>query len=137
MQERLSVLTPEDITPEVVAELRSLATDLVQSCVDASASISNHLANANSFKPCERRSLLSHASAARELIARFQRVSGAHDPLVHLSHLAATAKLSEFPKQALRAAIVSSGLPGDLAAAIDPTLSAVRQEGCNDGTRRH
>lgn len=85
MQERLSALTPEEITPEVLADLRSVATDLVQSCVDASASISTHLANANPFKPFERRSLVSLAAAAREAIARFQRASGARDPLVHLS----------------------------------------------------
>lgn len=54
-----------------------------------------------------------------------------------LSHLAATAKLSESHEQALRAAIVSNATPGELAAKIESTLGAARQEGCNDGNRRH
>jgi two-component system CAI-1 autoinducer sensor kinase/phosphatase CqsS len=82
VDQQLHSLEPGPLKERQLHHLQRLAMELRQSCADANGLVDTTLANANPFRPFQRREEVSMGEAVRAAVAGFQRMAGIREPAV-------------------------------------------------------
>lgn len=82
LEEQLRETEPALLEETHLQVMRSLATELRETCEDTNHLINTHLANANPFKPFSTRETVSVGAAVRDAVASFRKGSGTETSLV-------------------------------------------------------
>jgi signal transduction histidine kinase len=82
LEQQLQSLEAGTIKERQLQHLQRFATELRESCADANGLVDTTLANANPFKPFQRRERVSMGETVRSAVAGFQRTAGLSPPVV-------------------------------------------------------